>query len=128
VAVFAAATAACGDSSGPGDDEPRLIQARYSPADPPATGENYAAQVSTEPGGIQADVLVRADPACNSVNAGIEVTDTLLLIVQTIAGAGCVPLSGWTLVEAVIIGVPDDPPPFRIEWWHGEVVDTVWEE
>lgn len=62
------------------------------------------------------------------MNAGIEVTDTLLLIVQTIAGSGCQPIAGGMLIETEIIGVPEDAPPFRIEWWHGAVVDTVWAE
>ena len=118
--------AGCDDGSGPSEDGPRLLRARFAAADPPPEGENYIAQVTTDPGTIAADVLLRADPGCNTIAAGLGLTDTLLLVIETTLRAGCEPLSGGTLLEALIVGVPDDPPPFRIEWWHGEVVDTVW--
>jgi hypothetical protein len=126
--VLAALCLACGDGAGPGSDEPRLLQARFGAADPPPEGENHAAQVTMSAAGIAADVLLRADPACNTVGAGIDLADTLLLVVETTVRAGCEPLSGGTLIEAVIVGVPEDPPPFRIEWWHGDVVDTVYQD
>lgn len=124
-AVAAAAVAACGSDTGPSADDPRLVRAIYSPADAPRDGENYLAQVTVADGGIEADVLLRSDPGCNTVAAELQQTDTLLLVIQTTLTAGCQPLSEGTLVEALILGVPDAAPPFRIEWWHGDVVDTV---
>lgn len=128
LAALVVAAAACSDSSGPGNGETRLAQARFSAADPPPAGVNYLAQVSAEQRTIAAAVLVRADPACNTIGAGIDLADTLLLVVETTVRAGCEPLAGGTLIEALIVGVPEDPVPFRIEWWHGEVVDTVYSE
>lgn len=126
-AAIAAAVAACGDDNGPSAGEPELIRARFAAADPPPEGEDYAAQVSSEPGRISADVLLRADVACSTVGAGIEAADTLLLVIQTTQRSGCQPVAGGILVETVIVGVPDEPPPFRIEWWRGADVDTVWQ-
>ena len=120
------AAGACDSSSGPGADEPRLLRARFAAADPPPQGQDFAVQVSARTGGIDADVLLRVDVACNTIGAGLDAADTLLLVVQTTLRSGCEPLAGGTLLEAEIIGVPDDPPPFRIEWWHGGAVDTVW--
>lgn len=81
--------------------------------------------MTSEPNRIEADVLLRADVACNTVGAGLDAADTLLLVIETRPRAPCQPVSGGILVESTIVGLPDDPPPFRIEWWHGEVVDTV---
>jgi hypothetical protein len=126
LAALAAAAGACDSGNGPSADEPRLQRARFAAADPPPPGDDFAAQVSERPGAIDADVLLRVDVACNTIGAGIDAADTLLLVVQTTLRGGCEPLAGGTLLEAEIIGVPEDPPPFRIEWWHGGVVDTVW--
>ena len=128
LALLCLTASACSDSNGPGDGEPRLARARFAAADPPPEGVNYLAQVSMEGSSIAADVLLRADPACNTIGAGIDVADTLLLVVETTLRAGCEPLAGGTLLETLIIGVPEEPLPFRIEWWHGTVVDTVYQE